>query len=149
MTHPGITLPTAGRLLAVDWGEKRIGLAISDPEQRHAHPLGILSRRQGKRFPLKQLKQHLEEQAPVGVVFGLPLEASGEEGPNARRARGEGGLVSEKTGLPVAFIDERMTTARALGAVRDLGGSTRGRKGDVDQLAATVILQHFLDRHPR
>jgi putative Holliday junction resolvase len=57
--------------------------------------------------------------------------------------------VHDKTGLPVEFMDERMTTARALGAVRELGGSTRGREGEVDQLAATVLLQNYLDRSPR
>lgn len=145
MTQPAATLPNSGRLLAIDWGEKRIGVAISDPEQRHAHPLTTLTRRQGRRFPLKQLKSHLDEQAPVGVVFGLPLEASGDEGPTARRVRDEGGLLGEKTGLPIIFLDERMTTARALSAIRDLGGSTVGRKGDVDQLAATVLLQTYLD----
>ena len=88
-------------------------------------------------------------QAPVGVVFSLPLDASGDEGPMARRVRGEGGLLREKTGLPVIFLDERMTTARALSAVRDLGGSTEGRKGDVDQLAATVLLQMYLDTYRR
>ncbi len=149
MTQPAATLPNSGRLLAIDWGEKRIGVAISDPEQRHAHPFTTLTRRQGRRFPLKQLKSCLDERAPVGVVFSLPLEASGDEGPTARRARDEGGLVGEKTGLPVIFLDERMTTARALGAVRDLGGSTIGRKGDVDQLAATVLLQMYLDTYRR
>ncbi len=145
MTHPAATLPNSGRLLAIDWGEKRIGVAISDPEQRHAHPLTTLTRRMGRRFPLKRLKSCLDEQAPVGVVFSLPLEASGDEGPTARRARDEGGLLGEKTGLPVIFLDERMTTARALSAISDLGGSTVGRKGDVDQLAATVLLQTYLD----
>ena len=149
MTQPAATLPNSGRLLAIDWGEKRIGVAISDPEQMHAHPLTTLTRRQGRRFPLKQLKSCLDEQAPVGVVFSLPLEASGDEGPTAHRARDEGELVGEKTGLPVIFLDERMTTARALGAVRDLGGSTVGRKGDVDQLAATVLLQMYMDTYPR
>jgi len=81
----------------------------------------------------------------VGVVFSLPLEASGDEGPTARRARDEGGLLGEKTSLPVIFFDERMTTARALSAIRDLGGSTEGRRGDVDRLAATVLLQTYLD----
>ena len=145
MTQPAATLPNSGRLLALDWGEKRIGVAISDPEQRHAHPVTTLTRRQGRRFPLKQLKSCLDEQAPVGVVFSLPLEASGDEGPTARRVRDEGGLLGEKTGLPVIFVDERMTTARALSAIRDLGGSTVGRKGDVDRLAATVLLQTYLD----
>jgi len=141
----GSTLPNSGRLFAIDWGEKRIGVAISDSEQTHAHPLTTLTRRKGRRFPLKQLKSHLDEQAPVGVVFSLPLEASGDEGSTARRARDEGGLVGEKTGLPIIFLDERMTTARALSAIRDLGGSTVGRKSDVDQLAATVLLQAYLD----
>ncbi len=102
--------PDDGRLLAIDWGEKRIGLAISDTAQHHAFPLGSLSRRQGKRFPLKQLKEFLDQRAPVGVVFSLPLDESGAEGPPARRARVEGELVRDKTGLPVAFFDERMTT---------------------------------------
>ncbi len=145
MTQPAATLPNSGRLLAIDWGEKRIGVAVSDPEQRHAHPLTTLTRRIGRRFPLKRLKSCLDEQVPVGVVFSLPLEASGDEGPTARRARDEGGLLGEKTGLPVIFLDERMTTARALSAIRDLGGSTAGRKGDLDQLAATVLLQTYLD----
>ena len=83
----------------------------------------------------------------MGVVFSLPLDESGAEGPPARRARVEGELVRDKTGLPVAFFDERMTTARALGAIRDLGGSTEGRKAEVDQLAATVLLQTYLDGH--
>ena len=81
----------------------------------------------------------------MGVVVGLPLEPSGEQGSAAEQALAAGELVQSKTGLPVVYWDERMTTARALGAVRDLGGSTRHRKGDVDQLAATVLLQHYLD----
>ena len=140
-----MTMPTDGMLLAIDWGEKRIGLALSNPEQTLAHPLGTITRRPGKRFPLRQLRTHLDEHHPVGVVVGLPLEASGERGPAAERAVAAGELVRSKTGLPVVYWDERMTTARALGAVRDLGGSTRHRRGDVDQLAATVLLQHYLD----
>ncbi len=140
-------LPHEGRLLAIDWGEKRVGLAISDAGQRHAYPLGSLSRRQGKRFPLKQLREFLDERTPVGVVFSLPLDESGAEGLAAARARGEGELVQDKTGLPVTYFDERMTTARALGAIRELGGSTEGRKAEVDQLAATVLLQTYLNRH--
>ncbi|MCZ6915975.1 MAG: Holliday junction resolvase RuvX [Gemmatimonadetes bacterium] len=138
-------IPANGRLLAIDWGEKRIGLALCNPEQTLAHPLGTITRRQGKRFPLNQLKTYLDENEPVGVVVGLPLEASGEMGPNAERAREAGESVRSKTGLPVVYWDERMTTARALNAVHELGGSTRHRRGDVDQLAATVLLQTYLD----
>ena len=138
-------LPTEGRLLAVDVGEKRIGLALSDPGQILAQPLATLTRRAGRRFPMKQLREHIDAHHPVGVVVGLPLTPEGEEEEAAAAARAVGALIGEKTGLPVGFWDERMSTARALGAVRDLGGGTRGRKGDVDQLAATVVLQHFLE----
>ncbi len=140
-----VVLPAGGKLLAIDWGEKRIGLAISDVEQRIAHPLGTLTRRPGRRFPMKQLRVHLDAHQPVGVLVGLPLEESGEEGPNAEKARLTGELVRSKSGIPVSFFDERMTTARALQAVRELGGTTRGRREEINPLAATVLLQTYLD----
>ncbi len=138
-----------GRLLGVDWGEKRIGLALSDPGQRVAHPLGTLTRRAGQRFPMQRLRRYLDEHAPVGVVVGLPLESDGSEGAAAQAARATGALIAEKSGLPVTFVDERMSTARALQAVKELGGGSRGRRGDVDRLAATVLLQLHLDSAPR
>ncbi len=157
MTSPGeggtgatsSELPAVGRLLAIDIGEKRIGLALSDPSQALAHPLATITRRTGKRFPMQQLRRHLEEHQPVGVLMGLPIAPSGAEDEPAANARAAGRLIGDKTGLPVEYWDERMTTARALGAVRELGGSTRGREGDVDQLAATVLLQNYLDSRRR
>jgi putative Holliday junction resolvase len=142
-------LPGAGRLLAVDIGEKRIGLALSDPSQSLAHPLATITRRAGKRFPMQQLRAHLDEHQPVGVVMGLPIAPSGVEDERAQRARAAGELIAEKTGLPVEYWDERMTTARALAAVREMGGRTRGREGDVDRLAATVLLQNYMDSRRR
>ena len=142
---PQAALPHGGRLLALDWGEKRIGVAISDPEQRVAHPLGTLTRRHGKRFPLKQLKFHLDAYHPVGILVGLPLEASGEEGSNAEKARQAGASVHSKAGVPIVFWDERMTSARAERAARELGVPIRGRRGEVDTLAATILLQNYLD----
>ncbi|NIM48106.1 MAG: Holliday junction resolvase RuvX [Gemmatimonadales bacterium] len=138
-------LPLEGRLLGVDVGDKRIGLALSDPSQTLAQPLTTLTRRAGRRFPMQRLKEHLDAHHPVGVVVGLPLSPDGAEDERAARVRATGALIAEKTGLPVGYWDERMTTGRAIGAVKELRGSTRGRKGDVDQLAATVLLQLFLD----
>ncbi|MGD2136007.1 MAG: Holliday junction resolvase RuvX [Gemmatimonadales bacterium] len=138
-------LPPHGRLLAVDVGAKRIGLALSDPDQMVAHPLATVTRRAGKRFPMRALRTHLERQRPVGVVVGLPLTPEGAEDARAAEAREVGSLIQARSGLPVAFQDERMTTARALSAVRDLGGGMRGKKDRVDQLAATTLLQSFLD----
>lgn len=138
-------LPPIGRILAIDVGEKRIGLALSDPHQVVAHPLTTLTRRPGRRFPMARLREHLDRHRPVLVLVGLPLTSEGTEDQRAHEARSIGALIHEKAGVPVAFRDERMTTARALAAVRELGGGTRGRKGEVDRLAATTLLQSFLD----
>jgi len=140
-----LDLPSIGRILAIDVGDKRIGIALSDPHQVVAHPLTTLTRRQGRRFPLARLREHLDRHTPVAVVVGLPLSSEGTEGERAREARSIGALIHEKAHLPVAYWDERMTTARALSAVRDLGGGTRGRKSEIDRLAATTLLQSFLD----
>jgi putative Holliday junction resolvase len=138
-------LPTGGPLLALDVGVRRIGLALSDSDQRIAHPLATLTRRTGRRFPLGQLRPHLETHRPVGIVLGLPLTAEGAEDEWTAEVRDIGKLIAAKTALPVAFWDERMTTARVRAAVRDLGGDARERPGDIDRLAATTLLQHALD----
>jgi putative Holliday junction resolvase len=138
-------LPASGRLLAVDWGELRLGLALSDESQVLASPLETLVRRAGKRFPMPRFLEVLAAHRPVGIVVGLPLTGEGEEGASAAAARDLADTVARRTGLPLELWDERMSTARALGAIREQGGSTRGRKADVDALAAAVLLQHYLD----
>jgi putative Holliday junction resolvase len=139
------SIPTTGRILAVDWGEVRIGLALSDESQFLASPLETLRRRAGKRFPMPRLLELTAIHQPVGLVIGLPLSPDGSEGESAEASREMGANLARRTGLPTVFWDERMSTARALGAIREQGGSTRGRKGDVDSLAAAVLLQHWLD----
>ncbi len=141
-----MSIPHEGRIVAIDWGEIRLGLALSDERQVLASPLVTLTRRAGKRFPMPAFLESLEQHAPVGIVVGLPLTLEGEEGESARAARELSELVARRTGLPVELTDERMTTARVLGAIREQGGSTRGRKEDVDAAAAAVLLQGFLDR---
>lgn len=139
------SIPTTGRILAVDWGEIRIGLALSDESQVLATPLETLHRREGKRFPMPRFLQLISLHHPVGLVVGLPLSMEGTEGDSAIAAREAAATVTRRTGLPLELWDERMSTARALAAIREQGGSTRGRKADVDSLAAAVLLQHFLD----
>ena len=138
-------LPLAGRLLAVDWGDLRIGLALSDESQILATPLETLVRRAGKRFPMPRFLELVAEHGPVAIVVGLPLTGEGTEDANAAAAREMAASVARRTGLPVALWDERMSTARALAAIREQGGSTRGRRKDVDALAAAVFLQHFME----
>ena len=138
-------IPTTGPILALDWGEIRFGVARSDETQFLATPLDTLTRRAGKRFPMPQFLELVAASAPVGIIVGLPLALDGSEGPNARAARELAELVGRRTALPVELVDERYTTVTALDAIREVGGSTRGRKGDVDALAASVLLQGFLD----
>jgi putative pre-16S rRNA nuclease len=134
-----------GRLLGVDWGEKRIGLALSDETQTLAQPLATLTRRAGKRFPMAQLLAHVATHQVAGIVVGLPLDEDGAEGESARAARALATDIAARAALPVTLWDERMTTARVRQAVREMGGKTRGREGEVDALAAALLLQHFLD----
>ena len=140
-----MSIPPTGRILGVDWGEVRIGLALSDETQSLATPLETLTRRAGKRFPIARLLQLTSIHAPVGLVVGLPLTMEGGEGVSAGAARDMAAALASRTGLPLELWDERLSTTRALGVVRAQGGSARGRKGDVDALAAAVLLQHFLD----
>jgi putative Holliday junction resolvase len=133
-------------LLAVDYGERRIGLAISDPSGTIASPAGVIVRRAGKRPPIAEIVRRAEALEARGFVVGLPLDGNGDETPRSAEARDVAAALAERTALPVELVDERYTTAAALRAVREMGGSTRGRKGDVDALAATVLLQHALAR---
>lgn len=140
--------PDLGRLLAVDYGERRIGLAISDPTGTIASPAGHIVRRAGKRPPIAEIIRRAEALEANGFVVGLPLDEQGEDTARATEVRRIAAELEKRTGMPVRLLDERFTTAAALRAVREMGGSTRGRKGDVDALAATVLLQHAL-RHDR
>jgi putative Holliday junction resolvase len=138
-------IPDTGRILGVDWGEVRIGLALSDESQTLATPLETLVRRAGKRLPLTRLLDLISLHHPVGVVVGLPLSPEGTEEESASAARAMADTIARYTSLPLQLWDERMSTARALAAIWEQGGSPRGRKKDVDALAAAVLLQHFLD----
>lgn len=133
-----------GRLLAIDYGDRRIGLAISDPTGMIASPAGFILRRAGKRPPIAEIIRRAQELEARGFVMGLPLDPDGNETPRSTEARTVAAEIAKRTNLPMRLVDERFTTSAALRAIRDMGGSTRGRKGDVDALAATMLLQHAL-----
>jgi len=133
------------RFLAVDYGRKRIGLAISDPLGMIASPAGFITRREGKRPPVTKILARAAELEAVGFVLGLPLDGEGNETDWTAEVRALGSEISKRSGMPVRFYDERFTTAAALRTIREMGESTRGRKGDVDSLAATILLQHALN----
>jgi putative Holliday junction resolvase len=133
-----------GRWMAIDWGERRIGLAISDPTGTIASPAGAIERRAGKRAPVAELVRRATALEALGIVMGLPLDGEGEDTARSLECRRVAHELARRTSLPVALVDERFTTAVALRAVREMGGKTRERKADVDALAATVLLQQAM-----
>jgi len=133
------------RYLAVDYGRKRVGFAIADPIGMIASPAGFITRREGKRAPITKIMARAEELGAQGFVFGLPLDGEGHETDWTAEVRAVGVEIAKRTGLPIRFLDERFTTAAALRTIKEMGESTRGRKGDVDALAATILLQQALN----
>jgi putative Holliday junction resolvase len=136
------------RILGVDYGLRRIGLAVSDPTATLAQPLPFLLRRRGKRPPVGTVVELVKEHGAEAVVVGLPLDSQGEEDAWTAEVRTFGDRVGERSGVPVHYIDERFTSAAAERAVRSLGLSKteRERKERVDTAAAVLILQSWLDR---
>ncbi|MGV3709747.1 MAG: Holliday junction resolvase RuvX [Gemmatimonas sp.] len=137
-------LQTGGRLLAVDWGDKRIGLAVSDELGMLASPAGAIVRRAGKRPPLAELMRQAESLGVAEYVFGLPLDEHGAETPRSIEVRGVAATLRSRQSLPIRLVDERFTTSAALRSIREQGGSTRGRKDEVDALAACILLEGVL-----
>lgn len=135
------------RTLGIDFGERRIGLALSDPLGITAQPLPVVTRRRGKKPPYAELERVVAENEVTRIVVGLPLAPSGEDSEWTTEVRAFGKRLGERTGLPVDYVDERMTSARAERAVRSSGlrKSERERKDRIDTAAAILILQAYLD----
>lgn len=143
----GDPLPTSGRLLAIDLGEVRVGLAVSDPAQVVASPAETLQvPRDADKPAVDALVNAAARHEAVGLVVGLPRALDGGEDAPARWARWFADQLRERTGLPVALHDERFTTVEAERVLLDADVSRAGRKEHVDQLAASVLLQSVLER---
>lgn len=138
-----------GRVLALDFGTRRIGVAVSDPTRTLASPVTTLVRRAGKRPPWAKLREIVEAREVREIVVGLPLDLAGEEGEWAAEVREFGAELVRRFGLPVRWMDERLSSVRAEEAVRSIGlrKKERERKERVDAAAAAIILQDYLERH--
>lgn len=136
------------RVLGIDYGRRRIGLAVSDPTGTIASPLETVRRRAGKRPPVARLADLAREHQVERLVMGLPLDLQGEETPWCAEIRAVGERLASRLGLPVEYVDERFTSVRAEKAVRSLGlgKAKREDKRRVDAAAAVLILQAWLDR---
>lgn len=132
-----------GRLLGLDIGGKRIGVAISDEMGLIASPVAMVPR--GPQSG-RQIRDHAERLGAVGLVIGLPVGLSGREGPQAAEVRAFVEEISPEIGLPVEWWDERLTTTIAEKSLIASGTRRDKRKQQVDAAAAAVILQGYLDR---
>lgn len=129
------------RALGVDYGTKRIGLALSDEIRLTAQPLDVVSRS----TLVEVLRDLVREHDIDTVVVGLPTGLNGHEGDSASGARGLAAEIEETMGLEVVFVDEKFTSRMAESALVESGMRRRKRKEAVDKVAAAIILQAYLD----
>lgn len=139
--------PSHTTYLAIDPGEARTGTASGDAETRLASPLRVIEvpAKQRDRL-LHEIHADIESTGARALVMGLPLEMeSGDEGPSARRARAMGDWIANETGLPIHFVDERLTSAEADWQMARSGLTHKQKKARRDALAAANILRTFLE----
>jgi putative Holliday junction resolvase len=137
-----------GRILALDYGSRRVGLAISDPLGLTAQPLAAVPR-EGDRKDIAAIGRLAAALEVASIVVGLPLLMNGEEGPQAVRARAFGDRLAAELSLPVTMWDERLTTAQSERHLIDSGVRRERRKEIRDSLSAMFLLQSVLDLRNR
>jgi len=137
-------MPPKSRILALDLGKKRIGMAISDPLGVSAQGLPNLERT-NKRADLAELARQVEEREVGLILIGNPMHMSGREGRQSAWVREFADALAERAGLPVRLWDERLTTVQASRVLRESGISIAKRALAVDRLSAVILLQSYLD----
>ncbi len=136
---------TAGKLLSVDFGDTRTGLAVSDPSRFLASGIGYISPG-GLDKTAEAVAERAAAEGVSAIIVGLPVNMDGSEGSRAARCRKFASFVKQLSGLPVAMFDERMTTMTATRYLNETNTRGKKRKGVIDTLSAQIILQNCLDR---
>lgn len=137
---------TSGKIMSVDFGDTRTGLAVSDPSRLLASGIGYLSPG-GIEKTADAVADAAKENRVVAVIVGLPVNMDGSEGGRAARCRKFASMLSERLeGIPVAMFDERMTTMTASRYLNETNTRGKKRKSVIDTLSAQIILQNCLDR---
>ena len=140
----GYDLPV--RTLALDYGERRIGVAISDPTGVIAQPWETIAATAGGRDALERIAELVRANEVGQIVVGLPLHMNGSSGPEAERARAFGERVRARAGVAVDYLDERWTSLEAERALDEAGVKRRDQRGRVDPIAAALLLRTWLER---
>ena len=145
MNELGQIAASKGKILGVDFGDTRTGLAICDPSRILASGIGYISPG-GIEKTADAVAQIACEQGAAAIVVGLPVNMDGSEGQRAARCRKFAHLLEERLSLPVAMFDERMTTMTAARYLNETNTRGKKRKTVIDTLSAQIILQNCLDR---
>ena len=133
------------RIMALDIGDVRTGIAVSDPSEMLASPICVLPSVEVVSSS-KSFVRVLDDWEPELLLCGLPLTLAGENGPQADHMREMAAVISKNTDLPVEFTDERMSSADAKRKLREMGYDEKTMRGKVDMIAASIFLQSWLDR---
>lgn len=133
-----------GRYLGIDYGQKRIGLAISDEDGVISFPLGVL-KNSGEQKAVNEINRLVREKAVGEIIVGMPLSLNGSKGVAALQVERFVQTIKESINLPVSVWDERLSTRMAERAMIEGGLSRRRRKQSIDQSTAQIILQSYLD----
>ena len=136
--------------MGIDYGQRRIGIALSDASGTLATPLVTLKRRAGKRPPIARMLELAQRHRVLRFVVGLPLDMDGRENAWTAEVRAFGRRLADQSGLPVMFIDESYSSVEAEARIRSIGLTRKKRedKGRIDAGAAAIILQDWLDASP-
>jgi putative Holliday junction resolvase len=132
------------RILAIDYGSARIGLALSDPTGTLARPLPFLPAKGDVKLAREIAALATNEKAEL-ILVGLPRNMDGSSGEAATKVQAFAACLNEATNLPIKFIDERLSTVQASRQLQEAGKNTRKQRGQIDSEAACVLLQGFLD----
>lgn len=133
------------RIMGIDFGDSRIGVAVSDPLGWTAQGLDTIQWRGSTEQPAEKIRQLASQYQAEKIVIGLPKNMNGTIGPSGEKAIEFGNLLAELTGLEVIRWDERLTTVAANRMMHEVGMKTSKKKGSVDRIAAVLILQGYLD----
>jgi putative holliday junction resolvase len=134
------------RILAIDYGRKRIGLAVSDELQLTAQPLLVL-KRANRRDDLRRLRDICRREGVARILVGHPLHITGEAGEMAEEAARFAARLRKELGIEVDLVDERLTTWEAAQMVAESGSATHRKASSLDDVAAAIFLREYLERH--
>jgi putative Holliday junction resolvase len=134
------------RVLGLDLGSKRIGVAVSDSSETIASPVTVIRRAARRKDDHANIRRIADEEEAELIVVGLPITMAGEIGPAARAVTEESEAIAAATGRPIELFDERMTTVTADRVLKEASLSATARREFVDKVAAAVMLQNWLDR---